>query len=105
MTNPEVLRELVNDGSAGTTSPLAGIDSSITDMLPAILVVSIIITVIFGVFAVMLTISRIRSQIATEAMQKDIKAVRELLEKQSRSPRIDNIQVPHDTARENTASL
>ena len=105
MTNSEVLRELVNDGSAGTTSPLAGIDSSITDMLPAILVVSIIITVIFGVFAVVLTISRIRSQIATEAMQKDIKAVRELLEKQSRSPRIDNIQVPHDTARENTASL
>ena len=105
MTNSEVLQELINDGSAGTTSPLAGIDSSITDMLPAILVVPIIITVIFGVFAVMLTISRIRSQIATEAMQKDIKAIRELLEKQSRSPRIDNIQVPHDTARENTASL
>ena len=105
MTNSEVLRELVNDGSAGTTSPLAGIDSSITDMLPAILVVSVIITVIFGIFAVVLTISRIRSQIATEAMQKDIKAIRELLEKQSRSPRIDNIQVPHDTAGENTASL
>ena len=105
MTNPEVLRELVDDGSAATTSPLASIDSFLTDMLPAILVVSIIITVIFGVFAVVLTISRIRSQIATEAMQKDIKAVRELLEKQSRSPRIDNIQVPHDTARENTASL
>ena len=105
MTNPEILQELVNDGSAGTTSPLAGIDSSITDMLPAILVVSIIITVIFGVFAVVITISRIRSQIATVDMQKDIKAVRELLEKQSRSPRIDNIQVPHDTARENAASL
>ena len=105
MTNPEVLQELVNDGSAGTTSPLAGIDSFLTDMLPAILVVSIIITVIFGVFAVVLTISRIRSQIATVAMQKDIKAIRELLEKQSRSPRIDNIQVPRDTARENTASL
>ena len=105
MTNPQVLRELVDDGSAATTSPLASIDSFLTDMLPAILVVSIIITVIFGVFAVVLTISRIRSQIATEAMQKDIKAVRELLEKQSRSPRIDNIQVPHDTARENTASL
>lgn len=105
MTNSEVLRELVNDGSAGTTSPLAGIDSSITDMLPAILIVSVIITVIFGIFAVVTTISRIRSQIATVAMQKDIKAIRELLEKQSRSPRIDNIQVPHDTAGENTASL
>ena len=105
MTNPEVLRELVDDGSAATTSPLASIDSFLTDMLPAILVVSIIITVIFGVFAVVITISRIRSQIATVAMQKDIKAIRELLEKQSRSPRIDNIQVPHDTARENTASL
>ena len=105
MTNSEVLRELVNDGSAGTTSPLAGIDSSITDMLPAILVVSIIITVIFGILAVVITVSRIRSQIATEPMQKDIKAIRELLEKQSRSPRIDNIQVPHDTAGENTASL
>ena len=105
MTNPEVLRELVDDGSAATTSPLASIDSFLTDMLPAILVVSIIITVIFGIFAVVITISRIRSQIATEAMQKDIKAIRELLEKQSRSPRIDNIQVPHDTARENTASL
>lgn len=105
MTNPEVLRELVDDGSAATTSPLASIDSFLTDMLPAILVVSIIITVIFGVFAVVITISRIRSQIATVAMQKDIKAIRELLEKQSRSPRIHNIQVPRDTARENTASL
>ena len=105
MTNPEVLRELVDDGSAATTSPLASIDSFLTDMLPAILVVSIIITVIFGVFAVVLTISRIRSQIATVDMQKDIKAIRELLEKQSQSPRIDNIQVPQDTARENTASL
>ena len=105
MTNPEVLRELVDDGSAATTSPLASIDSFLTDMLPAILVVSIIITVIFGVFAVVITISRIRSQIATVAMQKDIKAIRELLEKQSQPPRIDNIQVPRDTARENTASL
>ena len=105
MTNPEVLRELVDDGSAATTSPLASIDSFLTDMLPAILVVSIIITVIFGVFVAVITISRIRSQIATVDMQKDIKAIRELLEKQSQSPRIDNIQVPHDTARENTASL
>ena len=105
MTNPEVLRELVDDGSAATTSPLASIDSFLTDMLPAILVVSIIITVIFGVFAVVLTISRIRSQIATVDMQKDIKAIRELLEKQSQSSRIHNIQVPRDTARENTASL
>ena len=105
MTNSEVLRELINDGSAGTINPLAGFDSFLTDMLPAILVVSIIITVIFGVFAVVITISRIRSQIATEAMQKDIKAIRELLEKQSQSSRIDNIQVPQDTARENTASL
>ena len=105
MTNPEVLRELVDDGSAATTSPLASIDSFLTDMLPAILVVSIIITVIFGVFVAVLTISRIRSQIATVDMQKDIKAIRELLEKQSQSPRIDNIQVPQDTARENTASL
>ena len=105
MTNPEVLRELVDDGTAGTTSPLAGIDSFLTDMLPAILVVSIIITVIFGVFAVVLTISRIRSQIATVDMQKDIKAIRELLEKQSRSPRIDNIQVPQDTPQENSDSL
>ena len=105
MTNSEVLRELVNDGSAGTTSPLAGIDSSITDMLPAILVVSIIITVIFGVFAVVITISRIRSQIATVDMQKDIKAIRELLERQSQPPKPDNTQVPQDTARENTASL
>ena len=105
MTNPEVLQELVNDGTTGATSPLAGIDSFLTDMLPAILVVSIIITVIFGVFAVVLTISRIRSQIATVDMQKDIKAIRELLEKQSQSSRIHNIQVPRDTARENTASL
>ena len=105
MTNPEVLRELVDDGSAATTSPLASIDSFLTDMLPAILVVSIIITVIFGVFAVVLTISRIRSQIATVDMQKDIKAIRELLEKQSQSSRIHNIQVPRDTARENTATL
>ena len=105
MTNPEVLRELVDDGSAATTSPLASIDSFLTDMLPAILVVSIIITVIFGVFAVVLTISRIRSQIATVAMQKDIKAIRELLERQSQPPKLDNTQVPQDTARENTASL
>ena len=105
MTNPEVLRELVDDGSAATTSPLASIDSFLTDMLPAILVVSIIITVIFGVFAVVLTISRIRSQIATEAMQKDIKAIRELLERQPLPPKPDNTQVPQDTARENTASL
>ena len=105
MTNPEVLRELVDDGSAATTSPLASIDSFLTDMLPAILVVSIIITVIFGVFVAVITISRIRSQIATVDMQKDIKAIRELLEKQSQSSRIDNIQVPQDTARENTASL
>ena len=105
MTNPEVLRELVDDGTAGTTSPLAGIDSFLTDMLPAILVVSIIITVIFGIFAVVLTISRIRSQIATVAMQKDIKAIRELLEKQAQPPKTDNIQIPQDTARENTASL
>ena len=105
MTNPEVLRELVDDGTAGTTSPLAGIDSFLTDMLPAILVVSIIITVIFGVFAVVLTISRIRSQIATVDMQKDIKAIRELLERQSQPPKPDNTQVPQDTARENTASL
>ena len=105
MTNSEVLRELVNDGSAGTTSPLAGIDSSITDMLPAILVVSIIITVIFGVFVAVITISRIRSQIATVDMQKDIKAIRELLERQSQPPKPDNTQVPQDTARENTASL
>ena len=54
MTNSEVLRELVNDGSAGATSPLAGIDSFMTDMLPAILVASIIITVIFGIFAVII---------------------------------------------------
>ena len=105
MTNPEVLRELVDDGTAGTTSPLAGIDSFLTDMLPAILVVSIIITVIFGVFAVVLTISRIRSQIATVAMQKDVKAIRELLERQPLPPKPDNTQVPQDTARENTASL
>ena len=105
MTNPEVLRELVDDGTAGTTSPLAGIDSFLTDMLPAILLVSIIITVIFGVFAVVLTISRIRSQIATVAMQKDTKAIRELLERQPLPPKPDNTQVPQDTARENTASL
>ena len=105
MTNPEVLRELVDDGSAATTSPLASIDSFLTDMLPAILVVSIIITVIFGVFVAVITISRIRSQIATVDMQKDIKAIRELLEGQSQPPKPDNTQVPQDTARENTASL
>ena len=105
MTNPEVLQELLGDGATDATNPLAGLDSMLTDTLPTILVVSIVVMSIIGILAIILTISRIRSQIATEAMQKDIKAVRELLEKQSRSPRIDNIQVPHDTARENTASL
>ena len=37
--------------------------------------------------------------------EPDVKAIRELLERQSQPPKPDNTQVPQDTARENTASL
>ena len=105
MTNPEVLQELLGDGATDVTNPLAGLDSMLTDTLPTILVVSIVVMSIIGILAIILTISRIRSQVATVAMQKDVKAIRELLERQPLPPKPDNIQVPQDTARENTASL
>ena len=105
MTNPEVLQELLGDGATDVTNPLAGLDSMLTDILPTILVVSIVIMSIIGILAIILTISRIRSQVATVAMQKDVKAIRELLERQSQPPKPDNTQAPQDTARENTASL
>ena len=105
MTNPEVLQELLGDGATDVTNPLAGLDSMLTDTLPTILVVSIVVMSIIGILAIILTISRIRSQVATVAMQKDVKAIRELLERRSQPPKPDNTQVPQDTARENTASL
>lgn len=84
--NPESLQQLLDEnGVSGVTDPFAGINQ-LTALLPVILIASVVIMVLIGIFAVISTISRIRSQAATVAMQKDIKAIRELLEAQTRTP-------------------
>lgn len=81
MEQQELLQELLGEGGAAAANPLAGLNQ-LTEMLPVLLAVSIVGLVIIGTFAVILTISRIRSQMATVAMQKDVRAIRDLLERQ-----------------------
>lgn len=84
--NPESLQQLLDENSVSSVAdPLAGINQ-LTALLPVILIASVVIMAAIGIFAVISTISRIRSQAATVAMQKDIKAIRELLETQTHAP-------------------
>lgn len=46
---------------------------------------SVVGLVIMVIFMIVLTASRIRSHVATVAMQKDIRAIREILEKHNRT--------------------
>ena len=104
MEQQELLQELLGEGGAAAANPLAGLNQ-LTEMLPVLLAVSIVGLVVIGVFAVILTISRIRSQMATVAMQKDVKAIRNLLEQQL-APTAPTPQPPLEHAsQENNDSL
>lgn len=86
MTEQTVTQDMESLLSGGTTtSPLAGLDQ-LSSLLPAILFLSVVATILISVFAVILVVYRVRSQKATVQMQKDIKAIRELLERVSAPP-------------------
>lgn len=73
------LMQLLNEGSDGGASvldPFAGI----REILPIVLVWSFVIVSIIAVLWVISIIGRVRAERAMVNMQKDMKAVRELLE-------------------------
>ena len=83
-------------------SPLIDM-SQITDLLSIIIIPSIVLTLILCVYAITMSIVRIRSQKATIDMQKDIKAIRELLELHYRPPVPVQNPAPVDIKQEKTA--
>lgn len=68
--------------TASSFDPFAGV----RELLPALMIGSIVITLVFVLFFVFSTISRIRSERAMVAMQKDISQIRQLLEQQTAKP-------------------
>lgn len=73
------------EGSTALPNPLAGINQ-LTELLSTVIIGMVIGLVVALIFMIILTVIRIRSQMATVAMQKDIQAIRQLLEQQTQSP-------------------
>ena len=71
-------------------SPLSA-STKFNDLLPTLMIWSVVVLVIVVLFIIVLTVSRIRSHMATVAMQKDIRAIRELLVDQAKRNPIDPI--------------
>lgn len=81
MTQYEEIMQLVNDGNdAGVSPSILDPFAAVRDILPMILIWSLVIALIFIVLWVVTIISRIRAERAMMNMQKDMKYVRELLE-------------------------
>ena len=66
----------------GEASPFAGL-TKLNDILPTLMTWSVVILVITVLFMIIMTVSRMRSQAATVAMQKDIRLIRQLLEQRA----------------------
>lgn len=75
--NVEDINALLGD-SAQAFDPFAGL----RDLLPTLAIWAIGILVVAVLFLAFMTISRVRSQRATVAMQKDIRIIREMMERQ-----------------------
>ena len=81
MTQYEEIMQLVNDGNdAGVSPSILDPFAAVRDILPMILIWSLVIALIFIVLWAVTIISRIRAERAMMNMQKDMKYVRELLE-------------------------
>lgn len=73
------------EGSAALPNPLTGINQ-LNELLSTVIIGMVISLGVALIFMIVLTVIRIRSQMATVAMQKDIQAIRQLLEQRTQPP-------------------
>lgn len=81
MIEPEILQESVTPISDPAATDALFELGQFSDMIPLVLTGVLVLTLVLSILGIISTISRIRSQVATVSMHKDIKAIRELLER------------------------